>query len=389
MPTKIPAFRLHKPSGLAVATFNGRDVYFGAFDSAESREKYERALVEWLSNSLRLPRDGHPTEMTVAELLAAYLRYAKAYYAVDDQPTSEYGCIKSAIRPLRELYSRVPVTQFGPLALKVVRERLIKRGLCRTNINQSVHRIRRMFRWGVENEFVAPAVLQALQAVAPLRRGRTTAPESKEIRAVPDNLVEAVLPCVAPQVAAMIQLQRLSGMRSGEVVIMRPCDIDRSSDVWIYTPRVHKTMLQGHKRDIFIGPIAQRILEPWLNRPASCYCFSPLEAEAARSRDRRRARRSPMTPSHAKRHAKPHPQRAKRERYDRDSYRRAIEYGIKKAGVAHWHPHQLRHTCGTRIRGRYGLDAAQVVLGHRTAAVTEIYAEADREKALAAMAASG
>jgi long-chain acyl-CoA synthetase len=76
MPTKIPSFRLHKPSGLAVATFNGRDVYFGAFDSAESGEKYERALLEWLSNSHRLPQDVHLNEMTVAEFLAAYLRHA-------------------------------------------------------------------------------------------------------------------------------------------------------------------------------------------------------------------------------------------------------------------------------------------------------------------------
>src|ERR1700677_147953 len=76
MPTKIPSFRLHKPSGLAVATFNGRDVYFGAFASAESGEKYERALLEWLSNSHRLPQDVHLNEMTVAEFLAAYLRHA-------------------------------------------------------------------------------------------------------------------------------------------------------------------------------------------------------------------------------------------------------------------------------------------------------------------------
>jgi integrase len=33
----------------------------------------------------------------------------------------------------------------------------------------------------------------------------------------------------------MIPLQQLSGMRPGEIVIMRPRDIDRSSNVWIDT----------------------------------------------------------------------------------------------------------------------------------------------------------
>jgi uncharacterized protein HemY len=93
-----------------------------------------------------------------------------------------------------------------------------------------------------------------------------------------------------------------------------------------------------------------------------------------------------MTPSQAKRKAKAKPNRAKRERYDRDSNRRAIEYAIKKAGVPHWHPHQLRHSCGTRIRREHGLDVAQVLLGHRSASITEVYAEVDRAKAVAVMA---
>ena len=36
---------------------------------------------------------------------------------------------------------------------------------------------------------------------------------------------------------------------------------------------------------------------------------------------------------------------------------------------------QLRHSCGTEVRRKYGIEAAQVVLGHTTANVTEIYAE--------------
>ena len=33
--------------------------------------------------------------------------------------------------------------------------------------------------------------------------------------------------------------------------------------------------------------------------------------------------------------------------------------------LPHWHPNQLRHTHGTAVRGRFGLEAAQVALGTR------------------------
>jgi integrase len=41
----------------------------------------------------------------------------------------------------------------------------------------------------------------------------------------------------------------------------------------------------------------------------------------------------------------------------------------------------LRHTAASEIRKRFGLEGAQVILGHAHAKVTEIYAEADQERA--------
>jgi integrase len=54
-----------------------------------------------------------------------------------------------------------------------------------------------------------------------------------------------------------------------------------------------------------------------------------------------------------------------------------------------WHPHQLRHSAATRLRREYGLEAAQVILGHRTLAVTEIYAEKNVAAAQRIMAEVG
>jgi hypothetical protein len=49
--------------------------------------------------------------------------------------------------------------------------------------------------------------------------------------------------------------------------------------------------------------------------------------------------------------------------------------------VPAWAPNQLRHSHGTAVRRRYGLEAAGASLGHAKMSATEIYAE--RDEALA------
>ena len=51
-----------------------------------------------------------------------------------------------------------------------------------------------------------------------------------------------------------------------------------------------------------------------------------------------------------------------------------------------WHPHQLRHTAGTLIRREFGLEAAQLALGHSSAKVTDaVYAERDTARVIEVM----
>ena len=45
----------------------------------------------------------------------------------------------------------------------------------------------------------------------------------------------------------------------------------------------------------------------------------------------------------------------------------------------------LRHSAATEIRARFGLEAAQAVLGHAKADVTQIYAERDLNRAVEVM----
>ena len=79
--------------------------------------------------------------------------------------------IKDALRPVTAMYGKAPISEFGPLALKAVRQTMVDDGLSRKVVNSRINRVRRMFKWGVENQLVDASLLHALQAVAPLKQG--------------------------------------------------------------------------------------------------------------------------------------------------------------------------------------------------------------------------
>ncbi len=368
MPTprrRTPSYRRHKPSGRAVVTLAGRDHYLGKYGSPESRAEYDRVVGEWLVAGSRAPgkADSPGTDPTINELILAYLGFADGYYVKDGRPTTEPRDIRLAIRPLRRLYAHSPAGEFGPLALKAVRGQLIESGLCRTEVNKRIGRIVRAFKWAVGEEILPASVYHALRAVPGLQRVR---------------------PHVARQVWAMIELQRLTGMRPGEVTALRTADVDRTGPVWIYTPAGHKMEHHGKRRCIALGPRARDVLGPWLRSEEAAYLFSPREAMAERQAAKRQRRRTPVQPSQRDRRKRA-ARRVPGGRYDVAAYNRAIEYGCCKAGVPKWHPHQLRHRVATRLRKEFGLDTARAVLGHSSTAVTEIYAELDEAKAVEAM----
>lgn len=391
-----PKYRHYKPKNLAVVRIDGKDHYLGAYNSPESWEKYHRLMAERLAQKAEPVADPKsPTEispdLTINQLLNHYRQFAETYYVYDNQPTKELVEMKHAARPLRKLYGRMQARGFGPLCLKSIRTHMIeKEGLSRGVINNRVNRIKRIFKWAVSEQLVPSSVYEGLRTVDGLRFGRTNARETEPVKPVAWEHVEPVLDWTSPQVAAMISLQWLTGMRPCEVVILRGCDIDRSGEIWIYEPHDHKNRWRGHSRQIPLGPKSQEVLQPFLHGAEGNYLFSPQAAEAHRNATRRANRQSPMTPSQSKRKPKRRPKRAKRNRYDVDSYRRAIRYAITKANkhrteadqLPLWYPLQLRHSRATEIRKQFGLEAAQVALGHVHADVTQVYAERNLQAAI-------
>jgi integrase len=361
-------------------------VYLGKANTAESFERYRRVLGEWLATG-RAPscsRGRKEDTLTVDDLVDEFLAWSRRYYLdPDGKPSTGLAPVEAAAKSLKSAYGPTAAAEFGPIAFKAVRHAMIEQGLCRNVINQRTNCIKRIFRWAVGEELLPPAVLQALTAVEPLRVGRSAAQETQPVRPVPDEHVEAVLPFLPPTVAAMVRLQRVTGMRSGEICVLRTCDIDTRKAVWVYRPRSHKTAYRGHDRTVRIGPKGQAVLRPFLRSDApQAYVFSPQRALMERRQGRLRetqgnADEAQATPIEI---IRPGPS----DRYKPRSYNRALHYAMKRAEAAgtlsaaqFWHPHQLRHRHATDVRQLRGLEAARVLLGHRTLSQTLEYAEAD------------
>lgn len=254
---------------------------------------------------------------------------------------------------------------------------MVDSGLCRSTVNQRVARLVRVFRFGVENELVPAAVHHALKAVPGLRAGRSGAKDSRKVGPALDGHVDAVRPFVSRQLWAVILLQRLTGMRSGEALAVRGRDLDTSAAVWVYTPARHKAEHHGKARKVYLGPQAQEVIRPWLRPDSGEYLFQPREAKEEHLAGRREARKTPLTPSQRARTRKASPRKVPGDHYDPRAYSHAVEKACGRAGVPRWHPHQLRHTAATNIRKEFGIEVARVILGHTSPAVTELYAEVD------------
>lgn len=355
MSKRVPKYRHHKATGQAVVTLGGRDHYLGKHGTPESHVKYAAAISAWQMQQTDAPKD-----LKVRQLTVLYWQYAQRYYVKDGEPTGHLHIVKNGLKYLNEDCRDLLVAEFGPKRLAQLRDKLIKLGHSRKYINDLISVVKRMYRWALEEELVcgSPNIQSVLtRGVGWVKKGRTEAREPERVKPVPEMFVDAIREHVRPQVWAMIELQRWTGMRPGEVRIMRVCDLDTSGTVWLYRPQRHKAEHHDAERVICIGTHGQEVLKCWLKTNAQAYLFS--------------SDKSGNRP------------------YRRDSYRTAIVRACAKAEVPMWSPNQLRHNFATRARKEFGIEAARVALGHTSTVVTEIYAERDMEAAKAVIAKIG
>ena len=158
---------------------------------------------------------------------------------------------------------------------------------------------------------------------------------------------------------------------------MRPIDLNTTGAAWLYTPGHHKSEYRQRSRIVVVGPKAQELLRPFLQRDVAAYMFSPREAVQQRNAECPTHRRGPAAEAETGRRVG--------ERYTTQAYGRAITAMCTRLDVPHWSPGQLRHNAATRLRSQFGLDVAQVVLGHARADITEVYAAQNLARAIEAM----
>lgn len=382
----LPAYRYHI-SGQARVDLDGKTYYLGPHGSTESWARYHALLAEYNANGQRMPveRPVHQaeTKLTVRCVTAEFRQQLDAKYP---RNPSRAGHFRNLCRMLEEQFGDVAVDEFGPRRLCALRDEMVAAGNCRRYVNSQVRELITIFRYGVSRELVKPETLVALQSLEPLRAGQTTAKESRRVLPVELEHVQKTAPHLSPPVRAMLRLQLATGMRPSEIFSIRPMDIDRSGETWVYRPAAHKTAHRGKLRAVPIIGDAREAVTPFLLRAADAYCFSPIESVAWHRQQRSAKRVTPLScgNSPGTRPPKSNPKRAPGQKFTRDSYRRAIQRAAEKAGVPHWFPYQLRHLAATKVREALGIESAQALLGHAHHQMTEHYAQQSLERAIAA-----
>lgn len=383
MTVRLPSYRLHKPSGRAVVTINGRDHYLGPHGSPESLEAYGRLIAQYSAGrpiTLVPDRTEQQRGPTINEIALVFMRHAQSYYVKNGEQTDEVACIRSALTPLCILYGDTPAKDFGPLALKAVRQRMIdvggKRGpWSRDYINKSIERIRRAFRHAVSNELIPKsiggALLVALKSVDGLEAGRTTAKDYPRRYALPQAKIDAVREIVNVRTRDVMDLCLLTGARPGEVVSLTGAMINRDEDIWYAELTDHKMAHRGKSRVLVFGPKAQAILARYLPTNQRQRLF-PVRRQTVSDNIKRACEVAFDMPEELRE------KRRKGEEKLTDAQRaKAMAWRRANAFTCHW----MRHCSGTAIRKSHGLDATQATLGHASRATTERYASPVTEAA--------
>src|SRR3954447_6632876 len=148
-PKSTPTYCVHKGSGRAYVTVDGRQIALGVAHTTDSRDAYDRIIGQWLSNGRRLPLSlvmgGTPLPVgpSVTVVINAFWTHALSYYtkaATDEAgnpivnpdgtakrvPTEQLDAYRQGLRPLKRLYGETPAAAFGCPELEAVREVMIR-----------------------------------------------------------------------------------------------------------------------------------------------------------------------------------------------------------------------------------------------------------------------
>ncbi len=332
----VPTYVYH-PRGIGRIYWRGEFRNLpGDYNSAESLAAFHR-LCQIVAVSGRLP-EKEPDLLTIAGLVDRFAEYAERRYAGSNEARN----LAYATLALMTMFAGTHAIKFGPQSLKAVRASIVEAGLCRNTANKRTRQIVSVFAWAVEEELIPPDVWQALKAVRPIPRGRDGAIDFEPVRPVDPEHYKATILCLPPRIKPAIEVQRMTGMRSGELLAMRPQDVDMHGTHWFYRLKSHKTAAIVGERIIGIPSTAAEILVECMPRTFADRWF---------------------------------PWRV-------DSHYHAVTRACVRASVPEWHPHRLRHGIATlceELFGDTGPEAARLLMGHTDIKTTRRYVMATTE----------
>lgn len=330
----------HRASGQDRCRYLGVDYYLGPIGSAESRKSYVE-LIKRLESEGKAPVPtvgpaGQPPILTVAQVVIYW-----HIHATEACSAAEVENYRYALGPLTSLHGSLPASQFKGPQLRAVQGEMIKLGWSRPYINHCISRIRTVWRWA-EGEGHAPeGSWAALSAVVSLSRARPGLKEGRKVAPVDWERVERTAAVCPPGLRRLILLGWWTGARPSELCKLRVRDLEMNGDVWFARLEKHKNAWRGHERALTFGPQSREL----------------LEIRLAESRDPNDL----ICPN------------TKGRAYNRNSLGLAIRRACKRAGVANYHAYALRHAYRVRVTREASMDAARVLLGHRSVETTARY----------------
>ena len=363
---KTPPLKRHKTHNRACVYINGKTKYLGRWDdngpSPEALAAHARFCAQ-----LRRPanKSNKPKHVMLADLAEAFLEDRRFRY-VDEhtgQLTSSFFKSQAAIKRLLAMFADFRAKAFKPWHLQAIVNDMERKQMGVRTISEFIMRIKMMYQWGETNRMTKTKWRLALESVKTPKASPNGAQKSKPHMRIDRSVVEQTLPHLPLPIRQMVMLQLETGCRGEHVTNMRLCDIDMSDqDVWMWTPMRDKT---GNTSAIPMTQQAMQIVVEASKRPDGSFAgtneflFRPCDSPKAT--------------------------RIKSDRYNSNTYRRAIERACDRLGLEKWTPHRLRKQRGHEIGNEFGTDGVRAMLVHKSMKMADFYSE-DRSEAGKALA---
>lgn len=437
VPENSPKLTTHRATGRACVylhcqvTRKRRTYYLDADpDTPEADDEYRRVCLQWHRADRVLaafdkldPKRQAERNTTVDVLIDRFLD------DLEDRQVKSVDKFAAAFRPLHEKFGSIPARSFEArdmvelvdywLAVSARRKvivdgKRVPKPLSRKTLNERLYMLRQLFKFARRRELIDRETLTDVLSVPLVPANDPRAAPSKGRKPASTEQIDALRDELPEVVWDMITLQSLGSvaMRAGELLGMTLGEIDRSDEVWVYTPSKHKTAWKNRARSIKLGPQSQRIILRYVAKAGTTDPDAPIfprwlireqkkahdaqrreaDWEAAQEAERRRAMLEGREWAPRKRYDLHGRQRARRDavkltgddRYTDDpfwdvpAFRRMLTRACERAGVPKFSTHQLRHAAASRLFRELGgtpdaLEQVRIVLGHADSRVTRRY----------------